>query len=240
MPEIHPSAVVETDSLGEGVAIGEFAVVREGAALADGVTIHPGVVIEPGVEVGAGTEVLPHALLGRRPRAVGAVARRPTYRESVRIGAGCSVGANAILYYGAEVGPDTLVGDSAAIREESTVGAGCLLGRTATIDHDVEVGDGTIVGFGTALSAKSKVGRRVFVAPRVICTNDNAMGARGWVEEEIVGQTIGDEARIGANATLLPGIAIGEAAVVAAGAVVTRDVEPGTTVMGVPARPVAG
>lgn len=48
---------------------------------------------------------------------------------------------------------------------------------------------------------------------------------------------IEDEARIGANATLLPGVRIGSGAIVAAGSVVTRDVAPGSTVIGVPARP---
>ena len=51
---------------------------------------------------------------------------------------------------------------------------------------------------------------------------------------------IGEEAFVGAGAVLLPRITVGAGATVAAGAVVTRDVEPGATVLGVPARPAAG
>src|SRR5262245_12588878 len=96
--KIHPSAAVEADEIGEGVAVREFAVVRAGVVLGDGVTIHPNVVVEPGTEIGAGTEVLPGTHVGRRPKAVGAIARQPVYSEELRIGAGCSIGANAVLY----------------------------------------------------------------------------------------------------------------------------------------------
>lgn len=238
MSSIHSSAVVETDSIGEGVTIGEFSIVRSGAVLADGVTIHPHVIVEGGAEVGAGTEILPHAYIGRRPRAVGAIAREPTYREQLRIGAGCSVGASAILYYDVEVGPNTLIGDAASLRETSQVGEGCVVGRASVLDRDVHVGDGSSVGYASSLAAKTRVGKGVFIAQGVITTNDNALGANGWVEELMAGATIEDEAKIGGNATFLPGVTIGRGAIVGAGSVVTRDVAAGTTVLGVPARPV--
>jgi acetyltransferase-like isoleucine patch superfamily enzyme len=237
MPTIHPSAVVESDSIGAATSIGEFAVIRAGAAIGENVTIHPHVVIEPGVEIGAGTEILPGTYIGRRPRAVGAIAREPTYRETVRIGAGCSIGVNAVIYYDVEIGDDTLVGDAASLRETSRVGDGCVVGRSVVLDRDVEVGDGTKINFATSLAAKARIGKGVFIAQHVITTNDNALGRHGWVDELIAGPTIEDEAMIGGNVTLLPGVTIGRAAVVGAGSVVTKDVEAGVTVVGNPARP---
>jgi len=237
MPTIHSSAVVETDSLGEGVAIGEFSVVRPGAVLGDRVTIHPHVVIDAGVEIGADTEVLPGSYIGRRPRAVGAVARQPSFREELRIGAGCAIGANAVIYYGAELGADCLIGDAASIREAVRIGERCVIGRSVALDREVEIGDGTVIMFACSIVSKSTVGKGVFIAQGVLTTNDNALGADGWVEERIAGATIEDEARIGANVTFLPGVTVGRGAVVGAGSVVTRDVEAATTVVGNPARP---
>lgn len=238
MPAIHPSAVVETDSIGAGVTIGEFSVIRPGAVLADGVTILPHVIVDAGVEIGADTEIQPGSCIGRRPRATGSVTHKPTYRERLRIGAGCAIGANAVIYYDVEIGADTLVGDGASIREDVRIGAHCVIGRAAGVANDVEVGDGTVVMFGANLVARSRIGKGVFIAAHVIMTNDNTLGAGGGLDENDAGAIIGDEARIGANATLLPGVRIGRGAVVGAGSVVTRDVEAATTVVGVPARPV--
>lgn len=234
---IHPSAVVETDSIGEGVEIGEFAVIRPGAVIGDGVTILPHVVIDAKVEIGAGTEIQVGSYIGRRPRAAGAVKREPTYREQLRIGAGCAIGVHVVIYYGVEIGDDTLVGDHAAIREETEIGSGCAVGRMCAIDREVQVGDGTVMMFASNLVGPMTVGKGVFIAAGVITTNDNAMGANGFDRDKAVPTTIEDEARIGVNATLLPGMKIGRKAVVAAGSVVTREVAPETTVMGVPARP---
>lgn len=238
MPTIHQSAVVETDSIGEGVAIGEFSIIRPGAVIGDGVTILPHVIVDANVEVGAGTEILPGSYLGRRPRAAGAVVRKPTYEERLRIGAGCAIGANVVVYYGVEVGDDTLLGDQVSIREETQIGNHCAIGRMTAIDREVRIEDGASMMFACNVVAKTVVGKRVFIAAGVITTNDNAMGAEGWDKETAPAITIEDEARIGAGATFLPGVTVGRGAVVGAGSVVTRDVEPGTTVLGVPARPV--
>jgi len=237
MPTIHPSAVVETDSIGEGVEVGEFAVIRPGAVIGDGVTILPHVIVDTKVEIGAGTEIQAGTYIGRRPRAAGAVTRKPTYREELRIGAGCAIGAHAVIYYGVEIGDDTLVGDHAAIREETEIGSGCAVGRFCAIDREVRIGDGSVMMFTSNIVGPITIGKNVFIAAGVITTNDNAMGAEGFDKDEAVPTTIEDEARIGANATLLPGVTIGRGAMVAAGSMVTRDVAPGTTVMGVPARP---
>jgi UDP-2-acetamido-3-amino-2,3-dideoxy-glucuronate N-acetyltransferase len=75
----------------------------------------------------------------------------------------------------------------------------------------------------------------VFVAPGVTLTNDQTIGRRR-AGDELRGAVLRRACRIGAGAVLLPGVEVGEEGVVAAGAVVTRDVPPRTLVMGVPAR----
>jgi acetyltransferase-like isoleucine patch superfamily enzyme len=237
MARIHPSAVVESTSIGEGVEIGEFSVVRPGAVIGDGATLLPHVIVDAEVEIGAGTEIQPGSYIGRRPRAAGAVVRRPTYVERLRIGAGCAIGAHVVVYYDVEIGDDTLIGDHASIREKTWIGSHCTVGRMNAIDRGVRIEDGSASMMACNIVSKTVVGKNVFLGPHFLSTNDNALGAEGWSDETAPAISIGDEARFGAGVTLLPGVTIGRRAFVAAGSVVTRDVAAETRVMGVPARP---
>jgi acetyltransferase-like isoleucine patch superfamily enzyme len=237
MTTIHPSAVVESTSIGEGVTIGEFSIVRPGAVIGDGATLLPRVIVDAGVEIGADTEIQPGSYIGRRPRAAGAVVRKPTYVEQLRIGSGCAIGANVVVYYDVEIGDDTLIGDQASIREKTWIGSHCAIGRMNAIDRDVRIEDGCSTMMACNLAAKTVVGKGVFMGAHFLTTNDNALGAEGWDAETAPSISIEDEARIGAAVTLVPGVTIGRRAFVAAGSVVTRDVAPDSRVMGVPARP---
>lgn len=127
--------------------------------------------------------------------------------------------------------------DQAAIREDVRVGAHSVIGRSAGIANDVRIGERVVVMFAANLAQGTRVADGVFIAPMVSTTNDNSVGAGEWGEEGPVGPTLEADVRIGANSTLLPGVTVGAGAVVAAASVVTRDVAPGTTVMGAPARP---
>lgn len=234
-PGIHQSAVVDASEIGDGVTVGEFAVVRDGAHLGDGVIIHPHVVIEDGVTVGAGAEVFPGAFLGKEPKGAGAVSRQPQFERKLVVGAGSSIGPHAVLFYDVEIGEETLLGDGASIREGCRVGCGCLISRYVTINYDSSVGDRTKIMDLTHVTGKCRIGSDVFISVMVGMTNDNNVGARGYVEETTRGPVIEDRAMIGAGATLLPGVTIGNGAIVAAGAVVTKDVSACTMVAGVPA-----
>ncbi|MGB4253779.1 MAG: acyltransferase, partial [Minisyncoccales bacterium] len=75
-----------------------------------------------------------------------------------------------------------------------------------------------------------------FIAPEVSFSNDNYLGRTEERFKHFKGPTIKKGARIGVNATLLPGVIIGEDALVAAGATVTKDVPPRVIVAGVPAK----
>lgn len=234
---IHPSAIVGTETIGAEAAIGEFAVVRAGAVIGAKAVVHPHVVIETGVEIGEATEVLPGAHIGRTPKAVGAVAHEPTSREQLTIGPSCSIGPNVVIYYDTEIGADVLIGDGASIREQSRIGGACVIGRLVTVDRDVTVGDRTRVMDKAFLTGGMRIGADVFIAAGVISANDNTFGKGG--PGDVQAPTVEDEALIGGGASLLPGVVIGRGSIVGSGAVVTKDVEPETLVLGVPARPVS-
>jgi acetyltransferase-like isoleucine patch superfamily enzyme len=198
--------------------------------------LHPHVVIAAGVTLGEGVEVFPGAVIGREPKGAGATARQPEALGPVTIGAGCSIGVGAVIYRDIEIGAGTLVGDSASIREGARIGARCIVSRCVTINYEVIVGDDVKIMDNTHVTGRTTIRDRAFVSTMVAMTNDNEPRAGARDTQDLVGPTIEAEAIVGAGAILLPGVVLGEGCRVAAGAVVTRDVPPGATVMGIPAR----
>jgi acetyltransferase-like isoleucine patch superfamily enzyme len=99
------------------------------------------------------------------------------------------------------------------------------------------IGDRVKVQNNVSVYVGVAIGNDVFVGPSAVFTNDRVPRAfnADWSITETV---VGDGASIGANATIVCGTRIGEYSMVAAGATVTRDVEPYQLVVGVPARPV--
>lgn len=233
---ISNMASVQIEDIGENVTIHEFAVVRKNAKIGSNVIIHPHVVIEAGVEIGDDVEIFPGTYIGKEPKGAGALARTLSFERRVLIGAHSSIGPGAVIYYDVEIGQHTLIGDGASIREQCRIGSRSIIGRHVTVNYVVSVGDRTKVMDHSWLAGNMKVGNDVFISGGVLTTNDNDMGRNGYHEEDIRGPIIEDGVVIGVGALLLPRIVIGEKAVVGAGAVVTKNVAPGTVVMGLPAR----
>jgi UDP-3-O-[3-hydroxymyristoyl] glucosamine N-acyltransferase len=211
-------------------------VVDESATIGAGCVLHANVVIAADVTLGEGVEVFPGAVIGREPKGAGATARKPEALGPVTIGDGCSIGVGAAIYRDVEIGAGTLVGDSASIREGTRIGARCIVSRCVTINYEVVVGDDVKIMDNTHVTGRTTIGDRAFVSTMVAMTNDNAPLSGLGDGERLVGPRIEPGAVVGAGAILLPGVVLGEGCRVAAGAVVTRDVPPGATVMGIPAR----
>lgn len=104
-------------------------------------------------------------------------------------------------------------------------GPGVVLGPNAVVTTNSRLGRAVIVNYGAVLGHDVVVGAAAFIGPNAAVAGDVRIGARAW---------------IGIGATVLQGVAIGDDAIVGAGAVVVDDVAAGTTVAGVPARPLVG
>lgn len=233
---ISDKAVVETSDVGEGVQIAEFSVIREDVKIGARARIHEHVVIGPGVELGDDVEVFPGAVLGKQPRSPGTLKHTPTSEGTVEIGAGSQIGAYARIYCDVTIGERSLIGDGATVRESSRIGARCIIGINTVIQHHVTIGNGSRLQQFSSLAPTSRVGEDVFIAAFVGTTDDNAIGRTPAPGDRSGGVILQDRCHIGIGAKFLPGVTVGEDAVVGAGAVVTKDVPPGVTVTGVPAR----
>jgi UDP-2-acetamido-3-amino-2,3-dideoxy-glucuronate N-acetyltransferase len=143
----------------------------------------------------------------------------------------------------AHIGQGTRIWHQAQIRENARVGHNCIIGKGVYIDHDVVVGDNVKIQNGAFVYHGTTLEDGVFIGPGACLTNDKypravlptgeLKGADDWQVEPII---VRRGASMGARAVVLPGVVVGRYAMIAAGAVVTRDVPDHGLVQGVPAR----
>lgn len=133
------------------------------------------------------------------------------------------------------VGSRTRVWQFVVILPGAVIGDDCNICSHCFVENDVMVGDRVTVKSGVQLWDGVRLEDDVFVGPNVTFTNDRMPRSR--VRANAFAQTVVRRgASIGGGATILPGIEIGERAMVGAGAVVTRDVPERAIVAGNPAR----
>lgn len=134
-----------------------------------------------------------------------------------------------------QIGAGTRVWAFAHVLPGARIGAHCNICDHTYLENDVILGDNVTVKCGIYLWDGARIGNNVFLGPNVVFTNDLRPRSRQY-PDAFASITIEDGASIGANATLLPGITIGQYAMVGAGAVVTKDVPPYALVYGNPAQ----
>jgi acetyltransferase-like isoleucine patch superfamily enzyme len=148
---------------------------------------------------------------------------------------------NIFIHETANISPHAIIGEgtkiwiNVQIRENVIVGDNCILSKDVYLDKDVTIGSRCKIQNSVSIYSGVTIADDVFIGPNVAFTNDKHPRAfnNSW---QIVKTVIASGASIGANATIVCGIKIGEYAMVGAGSVVTKDVEPYSLVMGNPAR----
>ena len=127
--------------------------------------------------------------------------------------------------YGCKIGAETRIGAFVEVQKGSIIGKRCKISSHSFICQGVTIEDEVFIGHGVVF-ANDKY-------PRAVNEDGKLNDESDW---QVVGTVVQRGVSIGSHASILPGITIGTRALVAAGAVVTRDVPAGAIVAGVPAR----
>ncbi len=149
------------------------------------------------------------------------------------IGDNAVVRSNSVIYCNVKIGNNFRTGHNVLIREETEIGNNVLIGTNVVVDGYTKIGNNVSVQSNAYIPTNTIIGDSVFIGPCAVLTNDKYPIRKHY---ELKGPVLRKGASIGANSTILPGIEIGEGAIVAAGALVTRDVAPWKLAIGAPAR----
>ncbi|PIZ63260.1 N-acetyltransferase [Candidatus Saccharibacteria bacterium CG_4_10_14_0_2_um_filter_52_9] len=143
--------------------------------------------------------------------------------------------STALIEKGAKLGRGVKIWHYAHIRKGAMVGDRTIIGRNVQVDTGVRIGTGCKIQNGVSVYSGVTLEDDVFVGPFAVFTND--LNPRAFNQSwKITPTMVHKGASIGANATIICGNEVGEYAMVAAGAVVTKSVQPYQLVAGVPAR----
>ena len=135
-----------------------------------------------------------------------------------------------------DVGDGTKIWHFAHVRHGSRIGSNCNIGKSVYIDIDAEIGDNVKIQNFVSVYKGVTIEDDVFVGPSATFTNDLYPRAFIWDESHVSATRICRGASIGANATIVCGITVGEYAMIGAGSVVAKDVPPFALMIGNPAR----
>lgn len=141
---------------------------------------------------------------------------------------------SAVIDEGAIIGEGTKIWHFSHVMSSAIIGKECVIGQNCFIDN-VKIGNRVKIQNNVSLYTGVELEDDVFIGPSVVFTNVN--NPRSFIERknEFKGTLIKKGSSVGANATIICGITVGNFAMIGAGAVVTKNVSPHSIVMGNPA-----
>jgi acetyltransferase-like isoleucine patch superfamily enzyme len=186
-------------------------------------------IVYPNCVLGHGATLEAYVIVGVPPRGHG------DGELPIVIGDQAHIRSHTVIYAGNVIGHRFQTGHGVLVRESNEIGDDVSIGSHSVIEHHVRIGHGVRIHSNAFIPEFSVLEAGAWVGPNVVFTNASYPLSAG-AKEELRGPRLREGAKVGANATLLPGVVIGRDALVGAGAVVVEDVPAGKVVVGNPAR----
>lgn len=193
--------------------------------------IHKTALIAPWVRFGNNCIVHPYTIIGRIPDSSDALAREvKSQPKIITIGDNSIIGHHTIVFVNTNIGENCLIGDHAIIREGTRIGNNCLIGFHVSISYDCKIGDNC--RFQNSTVFHGECGDGCFFGVGVICSSDKRIDLNNYQHIGSHPPKFGKRVLVGSGANILPEISIDDDAVIGAGALVVKNVEAGSLVLG--------
>jgi len=212
---------------------GNNVVIEEGVSIGQNVSIGHNTVILEGTEIGDNVKIGCNCVLGIQANGTTNMRQIIENKRSLVIKNDTKIGNMVSVYSGTLISRNVFIGDHASIRENVLIGENSVIGRAAIIELNSKIGENCTIQTLSYITGDTTLEDNVFIGPCVSMSNDKYMGAKKY---SLKGPHIKDGAKIGNNASILPGITIGKKTIIGAGSVVTKDTSDEETVVGVPAK----
>ncbi|OAB63462.1 transferase [Leptolyngbya valderiana BDU 20041] len=190
-------------------------------------TIAATAVIHPHVRLGENVTIEDFCIIG--------VPFKGYQGEPTVIGDNAVIRSHTVIYAGNRIGNGFQSGHKANLRELNIIGDDVSIGTLSVIEHRVTIGDGVRIHTQAFIPEFSILEDCCWVGPNVVLTNAK-FPQHPNAKAELKAPHIEQQARIGANSTLLPGVRVGKRSLVGAGSLVTHSVPPGVIFAGSPAK----
>ena len=184
-------------------------------------------IIYPNVTIGEDVIIEDYCVIGQPFRGM--------HCEQTVIGDGSIIRAGTYIYAGNQIGKNFQTGNKANIRELNIIGDDVSIGTLSVVEHHVSIGNGVRIHTQVFIPEYTVLDKNCWLGPNVVLTNAR-FPKHPTVKDNLNGVHIKQNAKIGANTTLLPGITIGRDSLIGAGSVVTKNVADGVILVGSPAR----
>lgn len=152
------------------------------------------------------------------------------------IGNNVLIRSGVTIYMDVNIGHNCWINHNAIIREQVSISDDSTIGSNTICENNVSIGKRCAIHNNTMICAETLIESFVFIGPGVSFTNNSPIGHLRDVPSTIRGAKLRLGCAIGGGATICPGVEIGHEAIIAAGAIVTKDIPPRIIVAGNPAK----